>query len=232
MSKRVSKFKKVLDKSKIYTLDESLSFMLEEYSKKYSAKFNETIDFVLKLGIDVKQSDQIVRGAVSLPNGLGKKRKVAVIIESSRLKEAEESGAEEYGDEKLIEKIKAGAIDFDVCVSTPGMMPKVSSLGKLLGPKGLMPNPKLGTVSDDIKTTVHHIKNGQVEFKADKSGIVHVGVAKINFEKEKIKQNIIQFYNAILAAKPAKSKGVYMKALFLSTTHGPSIRLDLKSLVL
>jgi len=232
MSKRVNKFKKMLDKAKTYTLDESLSFLRDQYLPECSAKFNETVDFVIKLGIDTKQSDQMVRGVVGVPHGLGKKRRIALIIEPSRMKEAEESGADEFGDDTLIEKIKDGFLDFDVCVSTPGMMSKVSAIGRLLGPKGLMPNPKLGTVSDDIKTTVQGIKNGQVEFRADKSGIIHAGVAKINFEKEKIKANVMALYSAVLSAKPAKSKGLYIRGLFLSTTHGPSIKLDLKSLVL
>jgi large subunit ribosomal protein L1 len=231
MGKRIENAKKLIDKSKNYSLDEAISFFLKDYSEKHSAKFDETIEFIMKLGVDAKQSDQMVRGAVAMPHGLGKEKKVVVIIESSRIKEAQSSGAEEVGSEDLIEKIKGGFFDFDVCVSTPGMMPKVSAIGKLLGPKGLMPNPKLGTVSDDIKSTVQNIKKGQVEFRVDKSGIIHAGIAKLGFEQKKIKENIMELYGAVLSAKPAKSKGMYMKDLFLSTTHGPSIKLDLKSFV-
>lgn len=231
MSKRIENAKKLIDENRCYSLDEAIAFFSKEYSGKYSAKFDETIEFILKLGIDAKQSDQMVRGAVTMPNGLGKEKKVAVIIESSRIKEAKDSGADEVGGEDLIEKIKGGFLDFEVCVSTPGMMSKVSTIGKLLGPKGLMPNPKLGTVSDDIKATVKNIKKGQVEFRVDKNGIIHTGIAKIKLEQEKIKENIMEVYNAIMSAKPTKSKGIYMKNLFLTTTHGPSIKLDLKSFV-
>lgn len=231
MSKRIENAKKLIDENRCYSLDEAIAFFSKEYLGRYSAKFDETIEFILKLGIDAKQSDQIVRGAVTMPNGLGKEKKVAVIIESSRIKEAKDSGADEVGGEDLIEKIKGGFLDFEVCLSTPRMMSKVSTIGKLLGPKGLMPNPKLGTVSDDIKATVKNIKKGQVEFRVDKNGIIHTGIAKIKLEQEKIKENIMEVYNAIMSAKPKKSKGIYMKNLFLTTTHGPSIKLDLKSFV-
>lgn len=231
MGKRIENAKKMLNKDKLYSLDEAISFFLRDYSGKYNAKFDETIEFILKLGINAKQSDQIVRGAVTMPNGLGKEKKVAVIIEESRVQEAKDSGADEVGSEDLIEKIKGGFLDFDTCVSTPSMMLKVSAVAKLLGPRGLMPNPKLGTVTDDVRTTVQNIKKGQVEFRADKNGIVHAGIAKIKFKQEKIKENIMKLYSAVLSAKPVKSKGIYMRHLFLSTTHGPSIKLDLRSFI-
>ena len=192
MGKRIENVKKIIDKNKSYLLDEAITFFSKDYAENYSAKFKETIDFIIKLGVDVKQSDQAVRGAIAMPHGLGKEKKVAVIIESSRLKEAEEAGANIFGAEELIAKIKGGFLDFDVCVSTPAMMAKVSVIGKILGPKGLMPNPKLGTVSENIRLTVDKIKKGQVEFRADKNGIVHAGVARIGLEKSKIKENIME----------------------------------------
>ncbi len=231
MGKRIENAKKAIDKNKLYNLDDAISFFINEYSSKYSVKFDETIEFILKLGIDAKQSDQMVRGAVAMPNGLGKEKKVALIIEDSRLDEGKNSGAEEVGGDNLIEKIKGGFLDFEACVATPAMMPKISKIGKLLGPKGLMPNPKLGTVSDDVVSAVKNIKKGQIEFRIDKNGIIHSGVAKLGFDKKKTKENIIKLYNEILAAKPQKSKGIFMKEIFLSCTHGPSLKLDLKSFV-
>ena len=231
MGKRIENAKKAIKNNKLYSLNDAISFFLNEYSKKYTVKFDETIEFISKLGIDAKQSDQMVRGAVAMPNGLGKEKKVVVIIEESRIDEAKKSGAEEVGGEDLIEKIKGGFLDFEACVATPTMMPKISKIGKLLGPKGLMPNPKLGTVSDDVVSAVKSIKKGQVEFRIDKNAIIHAGVAKIGFDEKKIKKNIMKLYNAILAAKPTKSKGIYIKEIFLSCTHGPSLKLDLKSFV-
>ena len=231
MGKRIENAKKLIDVNKHYSLDDAILFFLKEYTGKFKAKFDETIEFVLKLGIDVKQSDQMVRGVLAMPHGLGKKKKVAVIANSEKIQEAKNAGAEEVGGEDLIEKIKGGFLDFDACLATPAMMAKIATIAKILGPKGLMPNPKLGTVSENISGAVKNIKSGQIEFRVDKNGIIHAGIAKIGFSKEKIKANIIALYEAVLGAKPAKSKGVYVLNAFLSSTHGPSLKLDLKTFI-
>jgi len=232
MGKRIENAKKLVDSNAYYTLDDAVKFFLNEYAEKFKVKFDETIEFVLKLGIDPKQSDQMVRGAITMPHGLGKQQKVIAIVDSARVQEAKDAGADEVGSEDLIEKIKGGFLDFDVCIATPSMMPKIAIIGKMLGPKGLMPNPKLGTVSEDVVTAITNVKKGQVEFRAEKNGIIHAGVAKIGFSEHKIKENLMALYNAVLAAKPVKSKGVYVKSSFLSSSHGPSLRLDLKSFVI
>ena len=232
MGKRIENAKKLVDSNAYYTLDDAVKFFLNEYAEKFKVKFDETIEFVLKLGIDPKQSDQMVRGAITMPHGLGKQQKVIAIVGSARVQEAKDAGADEVGSEDLIEKIKGGFLDFDVCIATPSMMPKIAIIGKMLGPKGLMPNPKLGTVSEDVVTAITNVKKGQVEFRAEKNGIIHAGVAKIGFPEHKIKENLMALYNAVLAAKPVKSKGVYVKSSFLSSSHGPSLRLDLKSFVI
>jgi len=231
MSKRIINAKKLIDENKSYKLDDAISFFLEDYLNKYSANFNESIDCILKLGVDVKQPDQIVKGSLDMPNQVGKEKRLIVIIESSRLNEVKDLGATEVGSEDLIEKIKNGFLGFDLCIATPGMMSKVSTIGKILGKRGLMPNPKFGTVTDNVEDTVKSIKKGRVMFKVDKNGIIHVGIAKITLGQEKIKENIMKLYNAILRAKPVKIKGVYIEKAFLSVTHGPSITLDLKSFI-
>ncbi len=231
MSKRLKKARQSINLKKCYTIDEAISFFTEDYFVNYRAKFDETAEFVMKLGVDVKKSDQMVRGVVTMPNGLGKEKKIAVIVDSSKMEEAKSSGADSIGGEDLIEKIKKGFLDFEACVATPSMMSKVSSIGKLLGPKGLMPNPKLGTVTDNIAAIVKSIKKGQVEFCPDKSGAIRVGIAKISFEAKKTKENLLELYNAVLSSRPTKFKGIYVQRLFLSCTHGPSIKLDLRSLI-
>jgi large subunit ribosomal protein L1 len=231
MGKRIENAKKLVDENKLYALNDAISFFLKEYTNKSKAKFDETVEFVIKLGVDARQSDQTVRGAVTMPHGLGKEKRVVFIVDEKRAKDAKDAGADEVGGEDLIEKIKGGFLDFDACLSTPAMMPKVASIARLLGPKGLMPNPKLGTVSDDIAVAVKNIKQGQVEFRCEKNGIVHAGIGKMGFDKEKIKENLLTLYDAILVAKPSKSKGTYIKAAFLSSTQGPSLKLDLKTFV-
>ena len=229
MGKRIKNARKLINMNKYYSLDNAISLFLNDYAKKFKAKFDETIEFILKLGIDVKQSDQMVRGVITMPHGLGKQRRVVVIADSEKIQEAKDADAEEVGGEDLIEKIKGGFLDFDVCLATPTMMSKITVIAKILGPKGLMPTPKLGTVSNNISDAVKNAKSGQVEFRVEKNGIIHAGVAKIGFTKDKIKDNVTALYKAILAAKPVKSKGVYVVNSFLSTTHGPSLKLDLKT---
>ena len=231
MGKRIENAKKLIDTNKYYSLDDAISFFLKDYTEKFKAKFDETIEFILKLGIDVKQSDQMVRGVVTMPHGLGRQKKVVAIVDSKKIQEAKEAGAEEVGGEELIEKIKNGFLDFDACLATPSMMPKIATIAKILGPKGLMPNPKLGTVAENISSAIKNVKSGQIEFRVEKNGIIHAGIAKIGFNKDKIKENIIALYEAILAAKPTKSKGIYILNSFLSVTHGPSLKLDLKTFI-
>lgn len=226
MGKRVKEANKLVQAEKQYSLDEAIQ-VIAAYAKKGKAKFDESVEIALKLGVDPKQSDQLVRGAVAMPNGLGKTIRVAVFSEPERVKEAQSAGADICGADDLIEIVKNGKIEFDVAIATPSMMASVSKLGKVLGPRGLMPNPKLGTVSNNIKEAVGKAKAGQVEFKVEKAGIVHAAVGKISFAPKAIKENILALYEAVLQAKPSAAKGIYMQTFYLSTSMGPSIRLDM-----
>lgn len=205
-------------------------FGMDEAIKKLaasaSAKFDETADMAARLGVDPKHPDQMVRGSVVLPNGTGKKVKILVIAKGEKLVEAKESGADFFGGEDMIEKVLGGWLEFDKMIATPDIMGLVSKLGKVLGPKGLMPNPKLGTVTFDIKKAVAELRAGKVEFKIDKSGIVHAPFGKASFGAEKLKANFTAIVEAIMKAKPSSSKGVYLKSLYVSTTMGPSVGLD------
>lgn len=229
-SKRARKAIELVDKEVDYSLDQALE-ILAKYSAEAKAKFDESVEVAMKLGVDPKQTDQMVRGAVAMPNGLGKSIRVAVFTNAERVKEAKEAGADVFGSDELIETVKGGKIDFDICISTPDMMVQLSKLGKVLGPKGLMPNPKLGTVTEDIKAAVKRAKSGQVEYKTEKAGIVQAAVGKLSFSAKDLKENIIALYEAVLAAKPSGSKGNYMKNFYLTTSMGPSIRVDLSKIV-
>lgn len=231
-SKRYRKAKEFYAEALSYSLVGALD-KIAGYADKAKAKFDETVELIVKLGVDPKQTDQMVRGAVPLPHGLGKNIRVAVITKPAQVKEAKEAGADLFGSDELIDTIKSGKLDFDVLITTPDMMAAVSKLGKVLGPKGLMPNPKLGTVSDDIEQAVKLSKAGRVEFKLEKAGIVHVPVGKISFlaQKDTLIENIKALYNALLAAKPANSKGIYIRGAFLCTTQGPSLKLDLDKIL-
>lgn len=231
MPKRLTKVSDKFDKNKIYSIDQGLELFKTEYLSTAKAKFDETLEVVIKLGIDPKQTDQQVRGVVSMPNGLGKTVKVLVFVEEELLDEAAKSGADHYGSEDLIQKVKDGFLDFDVCISTPAMMTKVGLLGKVLGPKGLMPNPKLGTVSKDVTQAVKAAKAGQVEYKTEKAGLVHAGIGKLSFDLTALKANFMALYNAVVASKPSTSKGVFVQKIYLSVTMGKSLQLDLQSLV-
>lgn len=222
MSKRMLEISKKVDKQKLYKLKEAIE-LLKELKK---TKFDETVELHVNLGIDPKQSSQTVRGAVVLPHGTGKKVRVCVLAKGEKLKEAEQSGAEYYGSEELIEKIAKGWTDFDVLIATPDMMKDISKLGKILGPKGLMPNPKTGTVTTEIIKTVADAKKGRVEFRNDNYGIIHCPVGKISFETEKLIENIHTVIDAIIKLKPPSAKGVYLKNIYLSTTMGPSVKID------
>jgi large subunit ribosomal protein L1 len=222
MNKRLAETSKLVDKAKLYTLEESVDLV----KKTAKAKFDETIEVHVRLSIDPKKTDQTVRGTVSLPHGIGKTRRVVVIAKGEKVKEAEEAGADAAGAEDMIEKISKGWMDFDILVATPDTMKDLSKLGKLLGPKGLMPNPKTGTVTFDIAKTVKEVKQGRVEFKNDSYGIVHCPAGKASFGADKLAENIKALIAAIVRAKPSTSKGQYLKTITISSTMGPGIKLN------
>ncbi len=221
---------RALVKRDLYDLESALS-VLEEYGSSCAAKFDETVEVVFKVGVDPRQSDQMVRGSVAMPCGLGKDVRVAVFTKPERHKEALDAGADIVGYEDLISQVKAGRIDFDTCLATPDVMPKLAALGKVLGPKGLMPNPRLGTVAEDIADAVRRVKAGQVEFKIEKAALIHAGIGKLSFKRDALKTNVNALYEAVLAAKPSASKGIYMQKMYISTSQGISLCLDLASMV-
>lgn len=233
MAKRGKKYLqalKLIDSNKAYSLDEAIA-KLKEISQITQRKFDETVEVAFRLGVDPKYADQMVRGSVVLPYGLGRQLKVLVIAQGEKLKEAEEAAADYIGGEDIINKIASeNWIDFDVVIATPDMMPKMAKLGKILGPRGLMPNPKVGTVTTDIKRAVTEAKKGRVEFKVDKTGNLHVPVGKLSFDLEKLKGNILSVIDAVVKAKPAGAKGQYIRNLVLKSTMSPSVKLDLKSI--
>ncbi|OIO04266.1 MAG: 50S ribosomal protein L1 [Elusimicrobia bacterium CG1_02_56_21] len=216
MGKRLDNVKKDLDLEKKYTIKEAMGLI----KKTANAKFDETVEIHIKLGVDVKQSDQQVRSTVSLPHGTGKTKKVAVIAKGDKEKEAQDAGADVYGGAELIEKIFGGFMDFDVLVVTPDMMKDAAKLGKTLGPKGLMPNPKSGTVTFDVAKTVKELKAGRIEFKADPQAIVHAVAGKVSFPEEKLVENVQTVIDAVMKVKPSASKGVYMQSVFVSSSMG------------
>jgi large subunit ribosomal protein L1 len=222
-SKRMKKVNEGLDKAKLYPAREALDIL----KSKSAVKFDETVDVALILGIDAKQSDQTVRGMVSLPFGTGKVVRVAVFAKGNKADEAKAAKADLVGDDDLIEKIQKGELGFDRAIATPDMMASLGKVAKILGPKGLMPNPKLGTVTMDVKGAVEKAKAGQVEFRAEKAGTVHAGIGKLSFGTEKLIANLKAFVAAVEKAKPAGSKGVFLKKIALSSTQGPGLKLDL-----
>ncbi|WP_170387625.1 50S ribosomal protein L1 [Ruegeria atlantica] len=191
-----------------------------------TSKFDETIEIAMNLGVDTRHADQMVRGVVGLPNGTGKAMRVAVFARGPKADEAKEAGADIVGAEDLMETIQGGTIEFDRCIATPDMMPIVGRLGKVLGPRNLMPNPKVGTVTMDVKTAVEAAKGGEVQFKAEKGGVVHAGVGKASFDEAKLVENVRAFVSAVAKAKPSGAKGTYMKKIALSSTMGPGVTLD------
>ena len=194
-----------------------------------SAKFDETIEIAMNLGVDPRHADQMVRGVVQLPNGTGKTVRVAVFARGAKADEAKAAGADIVGAEDLMETIQQGKIEFDRCIATPDMMPIVGRLGKILGPRNLMPNPKVGTVTMDVKTAVEAAKGGEVQFKVEKAGVVHAGIGKVSFDEAKLVENVRAFVDAVTRAKPSGAKGAYLKKISLSSTMGPGVAVDLSA---
>ena len=209
-----------------YKLPDALKLILDNKG----VKFDETVELAINLGVDPQQSDQNVRGVVILPNGTGKAVKVAVFAKEGKAEEAKEAGADFVGAEDLAEKVEAGKIDFDRCISTPDLMGIVGKLGKVLGPRGLMPNPKLGTVTPNVSDAVKAAKGGEIEFRAEKEGIVHAGIGKTSFSEEALLENINSFVSAIVGSRPSGVKGAFIESASLSSTMGPGVKLDLGSL--
>ena len=220
-SKRYKSIKELIEVTKSYSVREAI--LLIKKSKKL--KFDETLDIAINLGVDPKHADQIVKGVVKLPYGTGKAVKIAVFAKEEKAKEAETAGADFVGSEDLAQKLEKNEIKVDRVLATPDLMSVVGKLGKILGPKGLMPNPKLGTVTIELKKTIEDIKDGLIEFKADKAGTVHAGIGKLSFAEEKLEKNIDNFVDAIIKAKPSGSKGNYLKDMYISSTMGPSLKL-------
>ncbi len=204
-----------------------LSGAIEAIKSSSFVKFDPTLEVVMKLGVDPKHSDQMVRGITNLPAGTGKTVRVAVICKEEKMDEAKAAGADLVGANELIDEIKAGKINFDVCITTPDMMAAIGQVARVLGPKGLMPNPKLGTVTQDITTAVKNAKGGQVEFRVEKAGIIHVGVGKLSFSADDLSSNVKTLISAVVKAKPSGAKGNYVKGVYLSSTMGPSVKLDM-----
>ena len=229
MAKRSKKYLAALEK-----FDQESTYSIEEAVKLAQetsiANFDASVDVAFRLGIDTRKNDQQIRGAMVLPNGTGKTQRVLVFAKGDKIKEAEEAGADYVGEAELAQKINGGWFDFDVIVATPDMMGEVGKLGRVLGPKGLMPNPKTGTVTMDVKKAVEEIKAGKVEYRAEKSGIVHATIGRVSFGTDKLVENFNALHDALVKAKPASAKGTYIKSAYLSTTMGPGIKLDTKTL--
>lgn len=225
MPKTGKKLKEALakvDRAKSYPLQDGINLV----KSTTFTKFDETVDVAVRLGVDPRHADQMVRGAVVLPNGLGKDVRVLVFAKGEKEKEARDAGADYVGAEDLVAKIQEGWFDFDTAIATPDMMGVVGKIGKLLGPRGLMPNPKVGTVTFDLARAVKESKSGKVEFRVEKAGIIHAPVGKVSFEGEKLKENILALLDALMKAKPSAAKGTYMKKITISSTMGPGVRLD------
>ena len=225
MPTRGKNYKKVtaeLDKSKVYNLSEAVELLL----KSGYAKFDESVDLAIKLGVDPRHADQMVRSSVVLPNGIGKETRVLVFAKGDKEKEALDAGADYAGGDEYVEKIKSGWLEFDRTIATPDMMATVGKIGRILGPRNLMPNAKLGTVTFDVGRVVKEIKAGKVDFKVDKAGIVHAMIGKVSFGAGKLSENILAFVDKIIQLKPASSKGIYLKGISMSTTMGPGFKID------
>lgn len=226
LGKRLKGAYEAIDREAVYDVAEAVKLVKEQAQ----AKFDETVEISVNLGIDPRHADQMVRGVVTLPNGTGKSVRVAVFAKGDKAKEAADAGADLVGAEDLAEKVNKGEIDFDRCIATPDMMGVVGRLGKILGPRGLMPNPKLGTVTTEVAKTVQAVKGGQVEFRAEKAGIVHAGIGKASFTEQALVENVRAFYDVILRNKPSGSKGTYVKKVSISSTMGAGLKLEIASL--
>jgi len=226
LTKRQKALQGKVDTQKLYAILDALSIVKD----CATAKFDESIDVAVQLGIDAKKSDQVVRGAVVLPHGTGKTKRVAVFAQGAKAEEARAAGADIVGMEDLAEKVKAGQMDFDVVIASPDTMRIVGTLGQILGPRGLMPNPKVGTVTPDVATAVKNAKAGQVQFRADKAGIIHATIGRRSFDADKLQGNLVALIDALNKAKPASSKGVYLRKVAVSSTMGLGVRVDTQSL--
>lgn len=224
MSKRIKKLSENIDKDKAYTVEQASDII----KKSANAKFDETLELHAKLGIDPKKPDQQVRTTVILPAGTGKTQKIAVIAKGEKITEAKNAGADICGTTDLIDEIKKGKMDFDILLATPDVMKDLAKVGKILGPRGLMPNPRSATVTFELEQTIKELKKGRIEFKADDYGIVHIPVGKASFEVDKLVENIKAVLAAILKAKPQSSKGIYLQSVFLTSTMGPSVKIEIK----
>src|SRR5687767_11179698 len=216
-----------VDKNKAYSLKEA-STVVKDVN---TTKFDASVDLHIRLGVDPKKADQAIRGTVSLPHGTGKTKKVLVLCTPEKEAEARAAGADYVGLDEFVQKIEGGWVDIDVIVATPSVMPRIGKLGKILGPRNLMPNPKTGTVTNDVAAAVNEVKGGKIAFKVDKAGIVHASIGRVSFSPEKIEQNSHELINAIVKAKPSSSKGTYLKSIFMASSMSPSINVDTKSLM-
>ncbi|MCO5135204.1 MAG: 50S ribosomal protein L1 [Phyllobacteriaceae bacterium] len=221
--KRIRNAAEGIDRNKLYTLTEAVDMV----KARASAKFDETVEVAMNLGVDPRHADQMVRGVVELPNGTGRTVRVAVFAKGDKAEEAKKAGADIVGAEDLVETVQKGEIDFDRCIATPDMMGLVGRLGKVLGPRGLMPNPRVGTVTPDVAAAVASAKGGAVEFRVEKAGIVHAGVGKASFDAKALEENIRAFTSAVSKAKPSGAKGTYLKKIAISSTMGPGVKVDL-----
>jgi large subunit ribosomal protein L1 len=226
LGKRTTKVREGIDREKLYSIDDAVK-MIKDRAK---AKFDETIEIAMNLGVDPRHADQMVRGVVMLPNGTGRSVRVGVFARGAKADEARAAGADVVGAEDLVEKVQGGSIDFDRCIATPDLMPLVGRLGKVLGPRGMMPNPKVGTVTMDVTGAVKGAKGGSVEFRVEKAGIVQAGVGKASFSAEKLVQNIKAFADAVQKAKPTGAKGTFINRVAVSSTMGPGVKVEPASL--
>ena len=225
IAKRVAKAQELFAAKTMISVEDAVALI----KKAASAKFDETLEIAMNLGVDPRHADQMVRGVVQLPNGTGKTVRVAVFARGVKADEAKAAGADIVGAEDLLETIQSGKIEFDRCIATPDMMPLVGRLGKILGPRNLMPNPKVGTVTMDVKTAVTAAKGGEMQFKVEKAGVIHAGIGKVSFTDEMLSQNVRAFVDAVTRAKPAGAKGAYLKKVSLASTMGPGVSVDLAS---
>ncbi len=227
LTKRQKVAAEAVDRDKLYNLGEAVDLV----KSNATSKFDETVEIAMNLGVDPRHADQMVRGVIQLPNGTGKSVRVAVFARGDKAEEAKAAGAELVGAEDLMETVQAGNMDFDRCIATPDMMAVVGRLGKVLGPRGLMPNPKLGTVTPNVADAVKAAKGGQVEFRAEKTGIVHAGIGKSSFTAEALNENVKAFIDAVLKAKPSGAKGQFVKKVALSSTMGPGVKIEVSEIV-